>query len=74
LLVVPPEDEPEAAHGALMAAGHRDNADPVDTLVLAGSADDAAEGDEVAQQWWDLDGGPVRMHADGSRPARASRA
>lgn len=74
LLVVPPEGEPEAAHGALMAAGHRGNADPVDTLLLAGSADGAAEADEVAQQWWDLDGGPVRMRADGSRQVHASRA
>jgi hypothetical protein len=74
LLVVPPEDAPEAAHSALMAAGHRGNADRVDALLLAGSAVDAADADEVAQQWWDLDGGPVRMHADGSRPVRASRA
>jgi hypothetical protein len=73
LLVVPPEDAPEAAHGVLMAAGHRGNADPVDALLLAGSADDAADADEVAQQWWDLDGGPVRMRADGSRSVRASR-
>jgi Family of unknown function (DUF5994) len=58
LLVVPPEATPQAAHGALMAAGRRDNADRVDALLLAGAADDA---DDVAQQRWDLDGGPVRL-------------
>jgi hypothetical protein len=73
LLVVPPEDAPAAAHGALMAAGHRGAADPVDTLLLAGSADHAADADEAAQQWWDLDGGPVRQRPDGKRPARAPR-
>jgi hypothetical protein len=58
LLVVPPEATPQAAHGVLMAAGHRANTDPIDELLLADSADDAAE---EAQQRWDLDGGPVRV-------------
>jgi uncharacterized protein DUF5994 len=69
LLVVPPEATQEAAHGTLMAAGHRDNADRVDALLLAGSVDAS---DDVAQQRWDLDGGPVRMRAAGSRPVRAA--
>jgi hypothetical protein len=45
LLVVPPEATPEAAHGALMAAGRRANADRVEALLLASAADD---GDELA--------------------------
>ncbi|QYN38275.1 hypothetical protein K1T35_14210 [Pseudonocardia sp. DSM 110487] len=65
LLVVPPEATPEAAHGTLMAAGHRGNADGIDALLLTGSAD------EVAQERRELDGAPVRMHAVGSRPVRA---
>jgi hypothetical protein len=69
LLVVPPDATPEAAHGALMAAGHRGNADRVDALLLTGSVDSA---DEVAQQRWDLDGGPERMHVGGSRLVRAA--
>jgi hypothetical protein len=69
LLVVPPEAAPEAAHGTLMAAGHRGNADRVDALLLTGSVDSA---DEVAQQRWDLDGGPERMRAAGSRLVRAA--
>ena len=64
LLVVPPEATPEAAQGTLMAAGHRGNADRVEALLRTGSAYSA---DEVAQQRWDLDGGPVRMYAAGSR-------
>jgi hypothetical protein len=36
LLVVPPEATPQAAHGALMAAGHRANADRIEALLLAG--------------------------------------
>jgi hypothetical protein len=58
LLVVAPDAAPQAAHGALMAAGHRGNADPVDALLLAESAPGTTE-DDVAQQRWDLDGGPV---------------
>ena len=69
LVVVPPEATPEAAHGTLMAAGHRGNADRVDALLQTGSVDST---DEVAQQRWDLDGAPVRMHAVGSRPVRAA--
>jgi hypothetical protein len=67
LLVVPPEATPEVAHGALMAAGRRANADRVEALLLAGDADDA---DDLAQLQWDLDGGPVRMRSIGSRPVR----
>jgi hypothetical protein len=37
LLVVAPDATPEVAHDALMAAGHRGNADPVDALLLARS-------------------------------------
>jgi hypothetical protein len=72
LLVVAPDATPEVAYGALMAAGHRGNADRVDALLLARSAAPAAAGDadEVAQQRWDLDGGPVP--ADGTRPVRAA--
>jgi uncharacterized protein DUF5994 len=69
LLVVAPDAAPEAAHGALMAAGHRGNADPIDALLLAESTPGATE-DDVAQQRWDLDGGPV--HAGGFRLVGAS--
>jgi hypothetical protein len=54
-----------------MAAGRRANTDRVDALLLADSADDA---DEVAQQRWDLDGGPVRLRSSGSPLVRASGA
>lgn len=46
LLVVPPDATPEAAHAALMAAGHRGNTDDVETLLLAPTThlvEDAAE-------------------------------
>lgn len=69
LLVVAPDATPEAAHGALMAAGHRGNVDRVDALLLAESAPGTTE-DDVAQQRWDLDGGPV--HAGGFRLVGAS--
>jgi hypothetical protein len=72
LLVVPPEATPQAAHGALMAAGRRANTDRVDALLLADSADSADNADEVAQQRWDLDGGPVRLRSSGSPLVRAS--
>jgi hypothetical protein len=68
LLVVAPEAAPEAAHGALMAAGHRGNTDPVDTLLLARSAAPAADADEELR--WELDGGPV--HPGGSRSVSAA--
>jgi hypothetical protein len=58
LLVVPPEATPQAAHTTLMAAGHRANADRIEALLLVSAADAA---DDVAQQQWDLDGGPVRL-------------
>jgi hypothetical protein len=69
LLVVAPDATPEAAHGALMTAGHRGNADRVDALLLAESAPETT-GDDVAQQRWDLDGGPV--YAGGFRLVGAS--
>jgi hypothetical protein len=69
LLVVAPDAAPEAAHGALMAAGHRGNVDRVDALLLPEPASGAAE-DEVAQQRWALDGGPA--HAGGFRLVGAS--
>jgi hypothetical protein len=69
LLVVAPGAAPESAHGALKAAGHRGNTDRVDALLRAESASGAAD-DEVAQQQWDLDGGPV--HAGGFRLVGAS--
>jgi hypothetical protein len=69
LLVVAPDAAPEAAHGVLMAAGHRGNIDRVDALLRADSAPGAAD-DEVAQQRWDLDGGPV--HGGGFRLVRAT--
>jgi hypothetical protein len=59
LLVVAPDAAPEGAHGALMAAGHRGNTDGVDALLRAEGATGAAD-DEVSQQRWDLDGGPVQ--------------
>lgn len=77
LLVVPPETPPDAAHGTLMAAGHRGNTDRVDAL-LAGDvgsahlAGDAADADEAEQQRWDLDGGPVHLRAGGNRLVHAS--
>jgi hypothetical protein len=72
LLVVPPDATPQAAHGTLMAAGRRANSDRVEALLLAGDAysTDAAEEvaqEEVAQQGWDLDGGPARMRSAGVR-------
>jgi hypothetical protein len=74
LLVVPPEATPEAAHGSLMAAGRRANTDRIDALLLASTADSADDADEVAQQRWELDGGPVRLRSSGSPLARASGA
>jgi hypothetical protein len=74
LLVVPPEATPEAAHGSLMAAGRRANTARIDALLLAGNADSADDADEVAQQRWDLDGGPVRLRSSGSPLVRASGA
>jgi hypothetical protein len=74
LLVVPPEATPEAAHGSLMAAGRRANTDRIDALLLASNADSADDADEVAQQRWELDGGPVRLRSSGSPLARASGA
>jgi hypothetical protein len=70
LLVVPPETTAHAAHGSLMAAGRRANTDRIDALLLTGAAD-SADADEVAQQRWDLDGGPVRMRSSSSRLVRA---
>jgi hypothetical protein len=68
LLVVPPDATPEAAHGTLMAAGRRANADRVEALLLAGDAYSADAAEEVvAQQGWDLDGGPARMRSTGVR-------
>jgi hypothetical protein len=64
LLVVAPDAAPAAARGALMAAGHQGNADSVDALLLADPAADTGE-DEIAQQQWDLDGGPA--HGGGFR-------
>jgi hypothetical protein len=58
LLVVAPDAAPEAAHSALMAAGHRGNTDHVDALLRGEFAPGAVD-DELAQQRWDLDGGPV---------------
>jgi hypothetical protein len=69
LLVVAPDAAPEAAHGALMAAGHRDNVDRVDALLLPEAAPGATE-DEVSRQRQDLDGGPA--HAGGFRLVGAS--
>lgn len=71
LLVVPPEATPEAAHGSLTTAGRRANTDRIDALLIAGDADSADDAEEVAQQRWDLDGGPVRMRPGGSRLVRA---
>lgn len=74
LLVVPPEAAPAAAHGALLAAGRRANADPVEVLLLADVGDSANDADELAQLRWDLDGGPVHMPSTGSRPVHAAGA
>jgi hypothetical protein len=68
LLVVAPDAASAAAHGALLAAGHRGNTDRVDALLLAESTADTGE-DEFAQQRWDLDGGPV--NGGGFRLVRA---
>jgi hypothetical protein len=67
LLVVPPDATPQAAHGTLMAAGRRANSDRVEALLLAGDAYSADAAEEVAQQGWDLDGGPARMRSAGVR-------
>jgi Family of unknown function (DUF5994) len=66
LLVVPPETTAHTAHGVLMAAGRRANTDRIDALLLTRAAD-SADADEVAQQRWDLDGGPVYGHSSESR-------
>jgi Family of unknown function (DUF5994) len=65
LLVVPPEASPDAAHRALMAAGHRGNVDSIEELLTPHAPDPEALGiaeseAETALQGWELDGG--RMH------------
>jgi hypothetical protein len=50
LLVVPSDTAPEAAHGALVAAGHRGNTDGVADLLTAPNPPDGA-----AQHGWDSD-------------------
>jgi hypothetical protein len=68
LLVVPPETSVQAAHDALMTAGHRGNTDDVEALLKSGrlvprivgsaGADAVAQDEaESAQQRWELDGG-----------------
>ena len=65
LLVVPPQTSAQTAHAALMAAGHRDNTDKIETLLhsrpLAPQAlrhaDRKTEEAESAQQRWELDSG-----------------
>jgi hypothetical protein len=75
LLVVSPETTSHTAHAVLMAAGRRAGTDRIDALLLTSAADpvdsaDPADVDEVAQQRWDLDGGPAPMRSSGSRLAR----
>ena len=66
LLVVPPEASAQAAHAALMAAGHRGNTDDVTTLLNSRSLTprilrSSGSDEEAAQQRWELDGGPVTV-------------
>jgi Family of unknown function (DUF5994) len=63
LLVIPPETTHQAAHDALMTAGHRGNTDDVEHLLtarpptpLTERTDDEAE---AAEQRWALDGGNI---------------
>ena len=71
LLVVPPETSAQAAHDALMTAGHPSNTDDVEALLksrplvpqIVGSAGASAASEdeaESAQQRWELEGGHLR--------------
>ena len=68
LLVVPPETSVQAAHDALMTAGHRGNTDDVEALLKsrrfvprivrsAGASAVAEDEAEPAQQCWEHEGG-----------------
>ena len=72
LLVVSPEATTQAAHAALMAAGHRGNTEDVETLLKSGLVTalpfDKGGGEaDAARQRWELDGGhmyqPARVDA-----------
>jgi Family of unknown function (DUF5994) len=71
LLVVPPETSAEAAHDALMTAGHRGNTDDVEALLKsrrfvapivhsAGASAATEDGAEPAQQRRELEGGHLQ--------------
>jgi len=71
VLVVPPETLAQAAHDALMTAGHPSNTDDVEALLksrplvpqIVGSAGASAASEdeaESAQQRWELEGGHLR--------------
>jgi hypothetical protein len=75
LLVVPPQTSSQAAHEALMSAGHRDNTDDIEALFtsrrfarrivrLPGRAAAAEDEAESAQQRWELDGGLYARRED----------
>jgi hypothetical protein len=65
LLVVPPQTSSQAAHEAMMSAGHRGNTDDIEALFtsagsivrLPGRAAAAEDEAESEQQRWELDGG-----------------
>jgi hypothetical protein len=64
LLVVSPEATTQAAHAALMAAGHRGNTEDVETLLKSGLVtalplDEAGGEADAAGQRWELDGGQM---------------
>jgi hypothetical protein len=70
LLVVPPETEPELAHRALVAAGHRGNTDGVAALLTTPEVPDGAD---AADQGWDDDGGAPDAHRARSRRRSTAR-
>jgi hypothetical protein len=58
LLVVPPETQPQPAHAALLASGHRGNTDTIETLLSTPTTPPADEEHEQ-QHHRDLDDGPA---------------
>ena len=73
LLVVSPEATTQAAHAALMAAGHRGNSEDVEALLESGlftalALDKAGGETDAARQRGELDGGHVYEHAGVNSP------
>lgn len=60
LLVVPPGTQPQPAHAALLASGHRGNTDTIETLLSTPTAPSADEEHEQ-QHHHDLDDGKTNI-------------